>query len=360
MKIALLDSISSHNAQRGVSRCFDEIARELINDPAHQCTWISSRPAPCGVNGGGDYSKLLNLLKRLRMPVGRIGAKIAGAGNYDVVLDAYYSAFLKSKNRATIVYDMIHELRHLKYCRDRSDIERFVVNKRNCVDQSRWLICISESTKRDLISLVPDAAARCRVMHLGIRDVEPVAPAELPNRPYFLFVGNRTGYKNFLRCIIGFSKSNLAASHDLLVVSPSAGPTEEEAAIASEFGVSKAVHYRSSPSDAQVAWYYSQSVALLYLSLYEGFGFPVVEGMRYRTPVICSSGSSMGEIAAGHARACDSESSDDLAAALVWASQLQGEERRAWIEQAHAYSLKFNWGASLAQLNKALEQVHPH
>lgn len=354
MRIGLLDSIPDHSHQRGVTRCFDELAVGLMNNPALRCSWISTRPPPRELRPKNDYSAFLRLMKRFRMPAGRLGAKVADLGRFDVVLDAYYSPLVKRACRALIVYDMIHELMPLSFPPERPGVKRFVSLKKQCCDNSHSLVCISESTRKDLVSLYPQMVERAHAVHLGVSECEPSTPEDLPKRPYFLFVGSRGGYKNFLRAIIAFAKSGAQDSHDLLVVTPSGGGSEEEQTIASEFGVAQAVHYRSSPVDSEVAWFYENAAAIIYPSLYEGFGFPVVEGMRYRTPVICHNKSSVSEIAAGHARECDCESTEEISKAIRWVLLLEADSRSQWIERAYKHSLRFTWEASAIRLASCL------
>lgn len=94
--------------------------------------------------------------------------------------------------------------------------------------------------------------------------------------------------------------------------------------------------------DETLACLYSGATALIYPSLYEGFGLPILEAMACGCPVICSNKSSMPEVAGAAARLIDPGNPDDLAAAI---DEVTGcpEYRQDLIHRGYARAAAFSW-----------------
>jgi glycosyltransferase involved in cell wall biosynthesis len=75
----------------------------------------------------------------------------------------------------------------------------------------------------------------------------------------------------------------------------------ELAAVAETAGVADKVIFAGRVPDAEISSYYRGALAIAYVSLFEGFGLPIIEGFASRVPVLTSSVSSMPEVAGGAA-----------------------------------------------------------
>ena len=97
--------------------------------------------------------------------------------------------------------------------------------------------------------------------------------------------------------------------------------------------------------DADKGALYAGALALVFPSLYEGFGFPVLEAMHCGTPVICSNTSSLPELAGDAALLVDPLDVDAIAEAM---GALAGDEmlRAALIARGHEQARKFTWDAA--------------
>ena len=105
-------------------------------------------------------------------------------------------------------------------------------------------------------------------------------------------------------------------------------------------------------TDEQKHTLYKSALALLFPSLYEGFGLPILEAMARGCPVITSNISSMPEVAGDAAILIDPYNTEQLAwemEHLVSSETLREELRQKGIEQ----SLKFSWGKT-AELTEAV------
>jgi alpha-1,3-rhamnosyl/mannosyltransferase len=112
--------------------------------------------------------------------------------------------------------------------------------------------------------------------------------------------------------------------------------------------------------DELLACLYSGASALVYPSLYEGFGLPIVEAMACGCPVICSNTSSMPEVAGGAARLVDPRDPEDLAAAIdhvLESSQYRQELIRKGLARAARYSWERTARETRAVFEKVLEEA---
>jgi len=120
-------------------------------------------------------------------------------GNFDVFHATYYQPYflgkLKGKPYVITVYDMTHELFTKE---SKGLVKKTLEYKRRTICGANKIIAISENTKKDLISLYGIKDTKIEVIYLGnpLEDVNPSRIENLPDR-YLLFVGNRSGYKNF-------------------------------------------------------------------------------------------------------------------------------------------------------------------
>jgi glycosyltransferase involved in cell wall biosynthesis len=178
------------------------------------------------------------------------------------------------------------------------------------------IVCISEQTRRDLAEHLGVAGDRVRVIHAGAPDwsgVEsrPVAGLE---GAFFLWVGERHTYKNFDRTLAAWASTPAAAGTGLLCVGAGPFNATERAAIAA-FGAEPRVRWTACP-DAELRWAYERAAGLLYTSLCEGFGLPVLEAMSLGCPVVASREAALPEVAGGDAILVDPEDRGSIAAGI--------------------------------------------
>lgn len=201
--------------------------------------------------------------------------------------------FKKTKVVVT-VYDMIHELFPDQF----SDKVRFV--KKECIEGADLIICISENTKSDLIRLLGIDEKKIQVIYIGFKAFDQASSISVDNLnivsdSYILFVGQRSGYKNFDNLIKAFSSSEQLLKDYNLVCLGGGNFTKYEIEMLNEHGIRHKVHQINADDNVLKA-YYQNAAVFVYPSLYEGFGIPPLEAMSCRTPVCCSNTSSLPEV----------------------------------------------------------------
>ncbi len=276
---------------------------------------------------------------------------VEAAVNYDVAHPTYYSLLtqreLAAYRRPVVltVWDMIHE----RFTKQFRDGKLVVEMKRNAIEAAHSIICISENTKKDLLEHYPHVSeGRVRVTHLASELNESLAfgPELVPSRPYFLYVGARGGYKNFSILLAAFGKlASVRRDLALCVVGTPLSAAEQRDV--AEMKLSGQFEHYGQVSDAQLAKLYRHSIALVYPSLYEGFGIPLVEAMACGTAVVASNRSSLPEVLGGAGLLFD-PAADDLADVLLSLID-DPSERERLVALGRERAREFSWDQTVAQ-----------
>jgi glycosyltransferase involved in cell wall biosynthesis len=243
----------------------------------------------------------------------------------DIVHRTYYSErFLgvpAGIKQVTTVYDMIPELF--------TGTDQFTathLQKRQYVSECDLVICISESTRQDMVAIYGDVARNVRVIPLAVQAGFGPDQEQLPGLPsqYVMYVGARKGYKDFglLPKALQMLRSQ---GHEVpLVIVGKPLAAEEEADIARRGLASSTVCVQLTDSELKRA--YAHSSALVQTSRYEGFGLTPLEGMASGAPVVVAYASSMPEVGGDVAQYFAPGDAEDLARVML--RSLTDEELR--------------------------------
>lgn len=244
-----------------------------------------------------------------------------------------------------IVYDMIPE----RFSFDLRD--RFWAEKEIALSYARWFVCISRTTKNDLLHFYPEIIARnVRFNYLGYdksvfsrsdrADVRKFIETYGLQRPFLLMVGSRDQNKGYKNGKILFDALLKSRRRDLDVLCVGGEKTFDEQLIA-EIGNQFQV-MRIEATDHELACAYSAARAFIYPSLYEGFGLPIVEAMACGCPIVTTNKGSLAEVAAEPA--CIIVEPDSVDAMIDALSLLDDESRRNAMSTAGLQEcLQYNW-----------------
>lgn len=166
------------------------------------------------------------------------------------------------------------------------------------IKNSDYIVCISENTKNDLLRFLPEVDNKnIRVIYNGVsedycltRDGYEDLGIPFSQGSYVVFVGSRAQYKQFELTVRSVAKT----TYNLIVVGSEL--TEHEEAFVMSRMPANRVFCTGYISNKDLNVIYNNAAALLYPSLYEGFGIPVIEAQRAGCPVIAYKGSSIPEI----------------------------------------------------------------
>jgi glycosyltransferase involved in cell wall biosynthesis len=170
-------------------------------------------------------------------------------------------------------------------------------------------------------------------------------------RPYVLCMGNRKPHKNEARTLLAFARVAPRIPHDLIFSGvPSGGLSK----LIQEAGMSGRVHFLGPRTDAQLASVYRGAATMLFVSLHEGFGLPVVEAMACGVPVVTSNVCALPEVAGNSARTVDPLSVDAIAAAL-WASLADNTASTTRVREGLSAVAKYSWERTGFEVRRVIE-----
>lgn len=240
--------------------------------------------------------------------------------------------------------------------------------RHNC-RRARPIIADSKATRDDLVRLYNVSTERVTVVYPGAdSDLHPVQDAQALDEvrdaygiraPYLLYLGTLQPRKNLVRLVSAFAASGLAHQGYSLVLAGKTGWLAEPVldAIAGLDGItSAAIRLPGYVAETHKAALLSGAAALTFPSLYEGFGFPVLEAQACGLPVMCSNTSSLPEVAGNGALLVDPLDTDGMAAALV---SVAGDQdlRTRLVANGFANLSRFNWQETAAAVLQALESA---
>jgi glycosyltransferase involved in cell wall biosynthesis len=229
--------------------------------------------------------------------------------------------------------------------------------------RARLLLASSTETARHLAADFPGTAPRVRVTPLGtptwiLEEGEPVAPAP-PVRPFLLFVGTREPRKNLPRLLDAYEKllaERGDAAPDLRLVGPAGwlmGPLDERLGRPS---LRERVTVQGYCDRPELRRLYATAEALVFPSLSEGFGLPVLEAMACGLPVLTSNRGALAEVAGDDALLVDPLDVGAMAEALgrlVADGDLRDRLRRGGPERAR----QWDWARTADLTAAAYEEI---
>ena len=231
--------------------------------------------------------------------------------------------------------------------------------KRSAIRHATSYIAVSESTVSDFRRVFPQETHKpLVVIKPGVDPVFYPAPREeieslaktfgLPKH-YFLFTGQRHGYKNAELAFAAAAEFQTRTDMALLCVGGALALEPDLADLAGDLVVRAA-----RLSDAQMRAAYSGAAALLYVSKYEGFGLPILEAMACGCPVITCDNSSQKEVAGPVAVYVDD--SDPAGLARAMRHVLDDSVRAEMVAQGRKRSAEFVWAEKAAAVAEAVRE----
>lgn len=268
--------------RRGIESGFDAplyvsaYARELPSSQARGC-WVRKFPKT-----GRLFSLIGDLWAWVKLPNSRV-----------IYHETYYKGLRESKSRnakVVTVHDCIHEV-FPEYFDPRDPA---LVYRKECLDRADQIICISKNTKADLIRFYRVPEEKLNIVSLGV--LPRPRRTNVARKDFLLFVGHRNLYKNAKTLIEAYALSEARRSGVRLIFFGGGNFDEAEVKLIADTGIQDLVVCTHGNDDA-LSGYYSDALAFVFPSEYEGFGLPTLEAMSHGCPVICSNSSSFPEVA---------------------------------------------------------------
>ena len=168
--------------------------------------------------------------------------------------------------------------------------------------RSQAVITISEFSRRDIINLISDIQPnKITTIHLACDPLfskENPTNTKIADRPFLLCLGANDPRKNTFRIVQAYlnALTNHGLEHDLIISGYANWEGSPSHRLVQKAHAETRVKFISFVSVGDLATLYQQATALLYISLYEGFGIPILEAFESGCPVIASSTTSIPEV----------------------------------------------------------------
>ena len=222
--------------------------------------------------------------------------------------------------------------------------------KRMAIAAAQHIICISQSTKKDLINFYSVPEEKISVTHLASSIDRGLSHGteKVPSLPYYLHVGSRNAcYKNFDTLLLAFAKA-VSVQPEVMLCVVGSPFNKAEIRLINELNLSDHIQHFGYASDTYLAKLYRYSIALIYPSLYEGFGIPPLEAMSCGTAVVASNSSSIPEVVGDAGILFEPNATSDLADILIYLIN-NDTERKRFIEKGYKRSKSFSWNKTVNQ-----------
>ncbi|HEY8402810.1 MAG TPA: glycosyltransferase family 1 protein [Cytophagaceae bacterium] len=254
----------------------------------------------------------------------------------------------------------IHDLIFLRYPELYSPIDRIIYNikfKKAC-QMADVVIAISEQTKRDIVDFYNIPESKVRVVYQDCNSVyhQKLDSATLKNisnkyslsSGYILCVGTLEKRKNQLTLLKAFLSAGIKDLH-LVFVGKSTGYKKTLDDFIVQNALQSRISFLSNVPVEDMPGIFQNSLAVLYPSVFEGFGLPVLEGINSGIPVITSKGSCFSEAGGGGALYVQPNDVEELAQAIRLVIE-DTKVRSELIAAGNAHALQFRPEKTMPEL----------
>lgn len=230
---------------------------------------------------------------------------------------------------------------------------------RLCAWRADHLIVDSDATLADLARARIAARTGATRVYLGAeQDASPQQPDAVARyrarvgllRPYVLYLGINKPHKNLAALLRAWAHlpTDLREQYDLALAGPQDPRYNEVSTLVDALGLGESVRTLGSIPEADLPLLYAGATGLVFPSLYEGFGLPVLEAMAAGVPVACSNVSSMPEVAGEAALLFDPANESEIATALA-RLLTDAPLRQRLAEAGRARARTFTWERTAAE-----------
>jgi len=244
----------------------------------------------------------------------------------------------------------------------KSDLNQLIKWTRYSVGKAKGIFTISKSSKDDIIKEYGASGDKIAVTYPGIKTVlsskyKVLSMSELGKKygikeDYILFVGTLQPRKNIVRLIEAFSK--LKDDIKLIIIGKKGWLYEEILGAPKKYKIESRVKFLDFVPDEDLPSFYKNALCFVLPSLYEGFGLPVLEAMKYGCPVVASNISSLPEAAGDAALYVDPLNVEDIKKNLELIIN-NPELRKDLVEKGYKQVKKFSWEKTARETLRALE-----
>ncbi|KKQ18722.1 MAG: Glycosyl transferase, group 1 [Berkelbacteria bacterium GW2011_GWA1_36_9] len=232
--------------------------------------------------------------------------------------------------------------------------------KKACLTATK-IIAISKSTKNDLEKILKIDPKKITVVYPGqnvLGTPTKNLPQNLKAKSYVLVVGTIEPRKNLINLFKAYAilPPRLQEKYPLAIVGARGWNTGKTYDALEHLKLKDKVKFLGFVSDSVLAKLYKEAMVFVYPSLYEGFGFPVLEALSFNTPVVTSNNSSLPEVAGKAAILVDPQDPKSISSGLQ--KLLEHKEEISLLkENARSRIGKFSWEKTAREILVVFKEV---
>ena len=318
MKVLYDNEIFLIQKYGGATRYFYELIKRMPDRKAKVLLYMGKFINEYGLEEYSDNFEIFSGKKIRHIPRTKLLSKkiqkplferFAAKQEFDILHQTYYDDINLKKSFKRII--TIHDFTHEKLSNNFSSLDKTAKLKKAAIMKSDGIICVSESTKKDLMNMYNTEGKKIKVIYHGNSLKYEVKDEPVIKGKYILYVGDRRSYKNF-NVMIKLFEINKDLKKEYKAVCCGGGSfTSDELNSMKRSNVSDNF-IQIEARDSKIANLYYYATAFIYPSKYEGFGIPMIEAMYNGCPVIASNVSSLPEIGGSAALYFNPDSVEEL------------------------------------------------
>ena len=253
----------------------------------------------------------------------------------------------------------IHDVIFKRYPNQYPFFDRVAYNlkTKKAIQQSDRIIAISEQTENDLLAFYHAPKEKMEIIYQTCNPFytdAPISPTQI-NSDYFLYVGSVIERKNLLSILQAMLQLPVEQRKRLVVVGKGKSYYQQCRSFASANGLDAIIEWKGNMNNFEIKELYKNAIALIYPSIFEGFGIPVIESMYAGRPVITSNLSSLKEAGGNAAFLVDPFKVSEIKEAMLSFNDVQKREES--INKISAHLEKFNPEKLSKQLNELYQSL---
>lgn len=259
-------------------------------------------------NGGGAFWRSRGVLKEIKNHELEVFHGLSNELPYRIKQEGIKSV--------VTIHDVIFE----RYPKQYAFFDRMMYRSKtkNCINQANKIVSISHQTTEDIIRYYGAPNNKISLIYQTCNPSFTDQPIEFKSKSneYFLYVGSIIERKNLISIFKAMLQIDEPARKKLIVVGTGAAYFKKAKSFAIENNLEKWLDWRGVMGNVELRSLYENSIALIYPSIFEGFGIPVIESMFAGRPVITSNLSSLKEAGGNGAMLIDPFNVSELTNAM--------------------------------------------
>ncbi len=233
-------------------------------------------------------------------------------------------------------------------------------------NKAERIITVSQFSKQDIHELYNIPLDKIDVAHNGVNEsLHPLEEGEMKNirdgysdgKPYFAYVGSLHARKNITRMLQAFDrfKKETNSDYQFVVVGEKIWKSDDMESMMQSLTHKNDIHFTGRVPVELLNNIVASSEGLVYVSYFEGFGIPILEGMKCGVPVITSNITSMPEVAGNAAILVDPFNVESIASGM---QELIDPEKQSFYRNAGAERVgRFSWDNTAKAVWDSIEKV---